>query len=598
MTGLADVQLHRVDSVDDAAAFMRWLGERRPILAVDTETTGLKPWRDHIRLVQFGDATQGWTIRWDWWQGVAQEALSRYAEPMVFHNAKFDVAMLRNWGNVNLALDKVHDTALMARILDNTGPRALKDVASRLVDPKAAVAQAMLDKAMTDGKWDWATIPYEVPVYSVYAAMDTVLTAQLYEILAPQVQAECPNSYDLERAFQWVIMRLQQRGSMLDHDYTEQRHAELTTYMRNIEAWCEQTYGVYPGSDVKVINRLQQDNVEFTKYTDSGSRYSLDKDVLEGLQWHPLAQAVAQRRKVQKVTNTYLWNFLQMEEDGILRPDMDTMGALTGRMSMELMQTLPRRSEEDLLANIVRNCIRAREGHVLMMCDFDQIEMRMLAHLAQDPALASAFTEGDFFANMARQIFNDMSIVKGDVRRQRTKNAAYSKAYGAGVPRFSATAGIPVEEGEAFMQRLDLTFPGIRRFQNQVGTVAQQRLALEGKAYVRSPLTGRKYYPKHDDKIYALVNYLIQGGAAEVLKMKVVELDLAGVADYLTLLVHDEVIGDVPVDVAQDVAHVMQQTMNDANLFSVPLTAAVELGYRWGEKGAVKLHDLQPQEAM
>lgn len=607
---LDDVQLHRVDTLDDANAFMRWLGERRPgPLAVDTETTGLKPWRDRVRLVQFGDPMQGWTIRWSDWAGLAKQVFARYEGRYVFHNASYDVAMLKHSCGIDVPTHRVDDTMIMAHVLDSSRRVGLKTLSAIHVDGKSGVAQAMLDHAMTKHGWGWDTIPYEVPIYSVYAAMDTVLTARMHDILEPTIRADCPRAYDLELAFAFAVMRMENRGVALDMSFTERQLETFDAYVKQATDWCVKNYGVKPGSNDAVIDRLREDGIVIEKYTcgcvgdeqcddiNHKTKLALDKDVLGGIIkmfGHPLAQVVLQRRRAQKLATTYLKNFIKNADgDGIIRPDMYSLGARTGRMSITdpPLQTLPRRSSDNELAIVVRNCIVSREDNVLMMSDFDQIEMRMLADLARDPGLAAAFGEGDFFTNMCRQIFHDDTIVKKDPRRQTTKNAMYAKAYGSGIPKFSLTAGIPVTEGRDFMMQLDSMFPGIRRLQDQVRDVARQRLYEEGRAYVRSPLTGRRHFCDAN-KIYALVNYLIQGGAAEVLKMKTLELEAAGVGDYTTLLVHDEVIADTPKAVAHEVARTMDEVMNDDKLFSVALTATTELGYRWGEKGNVTLEEL------
>lgn len=588
---LNDVKLHYVESVHDVTEFMTWLSKRRTILAVDTETTGLKPWRDHVRLVQFGDHDDGWTFRWDRWGGVVQEVFATYTGDYVFHNGKFDLAMLKQWCDITVAPSRCHDTAIMARLLDPNGARGLKPVATMLVDRNAGVGQAMLDKAMHDGGWDWATIPYDVPAYTMYAAMDCVLTVRLFEILYPQILATCPDAYDLEREFASIAQKIEARGSQVDKVYTQEAFESLTQYMSIAEQWCMDIYNVKPGSNQAVIAILQNEGVSFIKSTKSGA-LSLDADVLEGIE-HPLAKIVLQRRQTQKVANTYLRNFLEMSDDQyIIRPGMDAQGTVTGRMSMELFQTLPRQSEDNPLANIVRNCIVPREDNILMLCDWDQIEMRILAHLSNDPGLANAFTQGDFFLNITREIFADDSIIRKDPRRQTTKNAMYAKVYGAGIAKFSATAGIDEATGAAFMNQLNERFPGMDVLKHQVENAANERLRTEGRPYVLSPLTRQPYYPKKEDKIYALVNYLIQGSAASILKKKVVELDNAGVGDYITLLVHDEVIADVPRDVAVDIGNTITSIMNDDKMLNVPVTASLSLGTRWGTKGDTQLSDL------
>jgi len=103
--------------------------------------------------------------------------------------------------------------------------------------------------------------------------------------------------------------------------------------------------------------------------------------------------------------------------------------------------------------------------------------------------------------------------------------------------------------------------------------------------YVRSPLTRRRH-PSDDGKEYALVNYLIQGLAAEMFKMKLLELDAAGLGEWMCLPVHDEVILDVPAEHIRDAAHALQQVMNDEKLLSVPITASVSVGESWGQKRA------------
>ena len=587
------VKLHYIESVSDVNDFMSWLNKRRPVLGVDTETTGLKPWRDHVRLVQFGDNDEGWTFRWDRWGGVVKEVFAGYESDYVFHNGKFDLAMLAQWCDTVLPPSRCHDTAIMARLLDPTGLRGLKPLAMQFIDRNAGVGQAMLEKAMHDGNWTWETIPYDVPAYTMYAAMDCVLTTRLYDILYPKVLTTCPIAYDLEREFSSIAQKIESRGSQVDKAYTEQAFVTLRQYMDDAEKWCVDNYNVKPGSSQAVIAILAAEGISFVKKTKKGGALALDADVLESID-HPLAQTVLARRQTQKVANTYLRNFLEMpDENMIIRPGMDAQGTVTGRMSMELFQTLPRRSEENPLANIVRNCIIPREGNVLMLCDWDQIEMRILASLSNDKGLMHAFTEGDFFLNIVREIFNDPTIERKDHRRQTTKNAMYGKVYGAGIARFSQTAGLDEKTGAAFMAQLNSRYPGMEELKHQVESVATERMHLEGRPYVLSPFTRQPYYPKKEDKIYALVNYLIQGSAATILKKKVVELDNAGLGDFITLLVHDEVIADVPREDVHWAADTLHSIMNDDKILNVPVTASLSLGSRWGAKGDIVLEDIE-----
>jgi DNA polymerase-1 len=205
--------------------------------------------------------------------------------------------------------------------------------------------------------------------------------------------------------------------------------------------------------------------------------------------------------------------------------------------------------------------------------------------MSQDQGLRDAFlSPNDFFIELARSVFNDPSISsKKDPRRQVVKNVGYGKIYGAGIAKLALTARISEEQAAAAMHAFDASFPGVRSFQNRVQRTALERKAAEGTGYVRSPLTQRRH-PSDDGKEYALVNYLVQGLAAEMFKMKLVELSNAGLDQFMILPVHDEVIMDVPKDNLPSVIEILKEVMNDESLLSVPITAGIATGERWGAK--------------
>jgi DNA polymerase I-like protein with 3'-5' exonuclease and polymerase domains len=129
--------------------------------------------------------------------------------------------------------------------------------------------------------------------------------------------------------------------------------------------------------------------------------------------------------------------------------------------------------------------------------------------------------------------------------------------------------------------QLDGKYPGIRKTQREIETQANRRRAQEGEAYVRSPLTGRKHVADAGRE-YALMNYLIQGTAGEILKMKMIELDHSGLGRYLVLPVHDEFDLDVPTHMLPDVMATLGDIMNDEHMLSVPVTATTSIGQSWG----------------
>lgn len=600
---LHEARAHLVKTTDDAAELLRWLSTKS-IIAIDTETTGLNHLTDRCRLVQVGDAMDGWAIPFERWAGVVDDIAARFDGEYIMHNAPYDHSMLTN-GGIVLPTGKIHDTRLQAHVLSSTGPLALKTLAQLHVDARAAAAQQELDDALgRHGGWTWETVPVTFQPYWMYGALDPILTYRLWEYQTPRVQAEAPLSYQLEMAVTWVCERMARKGAKIDREYTAIFAEELTLYVQQVEQWCKQNYHLSPGSTEPVIAALERDGVTFTKRTKKGGAISLDKEVLGKLD-HPLAGAVLGRRQAQKLVSTYLRHYLDESiRDGRVHPSINTVGGTaknpfesggtgrgvrTGRMSMDSpnLQNVPIRTKE---SKRIRNCFIADEGNSWLKVDFDQIEFRLFAHLAEDPELTKTFFEpGDVFLTNTRQIFNDETIDKNDIRRQWIKNGFYAKIYGAGLDQFALTAGIRNAAGEldlpnaaAFLLRLDQMYPGIRRLQRQTEELARQRRRSEGDSYARSPLTNRKHVAD-EGREYALINYLVQGTAGEILKMKMLEADQAGLGEFMTLPVHDEIDLDVPRDQVDDVVATLRDVMNDSTLLSVPITSTVSLGQRWGD---------------
>lgn len=588
---LDDVQLHLVDSVDEAFALMRWLGQSRyrNTLGVDSETTGLNTRTDNLRLVQVGDAGAGWAIPWERWGGVFEEVVRKWDGDWVLHNAPFDDAFFRREG-IELPRHKIHDTMPMCHVLEPTHSAALKNATARFVDARAGSMQQALDEAIgSRGGWTWATVPVTMTEYWTYGALDPVLACRLFENRVEALEADGSyKAYELENAVQWVLQRMSQRGAHVDRAFARERATAFSAYCENVAQWVKNQYNVSPGSDVEIIKVLQEEGYEFSKRTKSGTRYALDSEVLEGLD-HPLAEAVLNRRRLVKIVSTYLMHVVnEADADDLIHPQIRSLGARTGRMSMAEpnLQNLPRASENNPRATTVRNCYTTRYGRdgTLVLCDFDQIEMRGLAHMSQDSGLREAFlSPGDFFVNLARRVYRDETIDKKHPLRQRVKNVGYAKIYGAGIRKMAITAGISEEEMAPSVHAFDAEFPGVRVFQNRVQRTALDRRNAEGVGYVRSPLTHRRH-PSDDGKEYALVNYLVQGLAAEIFKMKILELDAAGLGEYMILPVHDEIIMDVPNEDLPRVIDTLKTVMNDEQLLTVPVTAGIAVGERWGEK--------------
>lgn len=578
---LGHVRVDLVDTIDKAFELKRWLGERREILGVDTESGGLHHEQHRLRLVQFGDLNRGWSVPWERWGGVAQEILNTYEGRWVMHNAPHDVKFLAHHAEWDPPWHRIDDTMTQAHLKDPTRPKGLKNLANVHVDQRAAAMQSILADTMKREGWTWDTVPVGHPHYWAYGALDPVLTAHVHHKLRPEVTAiGADAAYDLELACLRVCTNMMMRGARVDVAYCQRKAAELRDWAQQCRAWLGSYYGINNAtSNQQVLSCLQELGFEFTKLTASGKGYALDKEVLESID-HEVAEQVLKVRRAEKIAGTYLESFVEKTVDGYLHCLINTMGARTGRMSISdpNLQNLHRDDPT------VRRGIIPREGNVIVSCDADQIEMRLAAHFSEDQGLIDAFlSPDDFFCVVASRLFEE-DIRKGDRRRQITKNTGYGRLYGAGATTIARTAKITLPVAEAFIQRFDHQFPGLSALMQRLVDEGRRNYYDEGIAYITTPL-GRRL-PVAGQREYALLNYMIQGHAAEVLKKGLVDLDAAGLGPYMLFPVHDEIVADVPKNDAVEVSRLIESTLNDLSTYRVPITWSAEtFQERWSVKG-------------
>ncbi len=588
---LIDVRLHLVESVSDAVAFKTWLGERREgPLAVDTETSGLSPYRDRLRLIQFGDLNQGWAIPWDQWGGVALEAFREYDGDWVAHNGIFDWQFITEHTGHEIPWERLHDTLTMARLDDPTRSNGLKPLATKLLDRYAATGQRELDEGMRTNKWDWGTVPIDYPPYWIYGALDPVETAHLHKHFAPRIAATCPEAYSLERAANRICTLMMRSGLQLDVPYVEKSILEFDIKSAEIREWLKTAHKITSpkssGQIAKAMEKLGQENLF---WTDRGAP-QFDKDALafyakagENTAVRQLAAYLRAVRHIEDIRDRYSMKFLELRDVfDVVHCNVNVMGARTGRMSVSdpALQQLPRDDK------VIRGSFIPRPGHVFISCDLDQVEARLLAHLSEDEGLIQAFREADtvgpdFFTVVARSLYGDDTITKEDVRRQMTKNSTYAKAYGGGREKLRMTAGVDtLEEIDAFEAMFNSRFPGMKRLMGRLESGAKAAFRSGARGGVR--LEDGRFLPCDQGKEYATLNYDIQGTAAIYMKRTLVNMDAAGLTDMLRLVVHDEAILEVPTGQAEDVLHTVQECMTDRENFRVPLTAGGKiLTERW-----------------
>ena len=602
--GLGDVQLHLVDSVEKAGEFLTWLGQRRPhdAIAIDTETgeypghdrkDALSPWHGRLRLVQVGDGQQAWAMSWEEWAGAFYQAMDKFDGQIVCHNIGFEARWFDIQSRWKLPWHRAHDTMIMAHIIDPLGVGALKRLAALYVDGRAVALQDTLDTELATNGWTWGTVPTNFQPYWAYGALDCILTMRLWEKFYEKCGPEGPynKAYELEMATRRIVTRMEINGARIDLDYSKKKFDELTEYAGSVKTWAKEKYnGVSIGSNLQLVRLLESLGAEINEFTPSGQK-SASKDQLKLLtiegndEVKALAEIVLKQRKADKLANTYFANFLNDNVNGFVHPSVKTLGARTSRMSIQnpALQTLPKGDD------VVRRAfIPKDEDHVIVTSDLDQVEFRMVASLTGDPNLIGMFHQADLtgsdpFTEIGKEVYSDPNFQRSDKRRGLIKGMIYGRLYGAGVAKQALTAGVPENIMKTVVNQFDARFPGMTGFQQKIEDVGMRRLKAEGQGYVYT-WTGRRL-PCDEDRVYTLLNYLAQGGAAEIFKANLVKLDQADLTELLIVPVHDEIVLNAPRKDVDEIKRIVKECMTTTEGWAVPLTAGIDGPMEnWGEK--------------
>lgn len=427
---------------------------------------------------------------------------------------------------------------------------------------------------------------------NTYAALDTILTMRIWE----KFYEKCGpgkvyhKAYELEMAARKIVTRMEINGARVDLEYAENKYSELIRYTESVREWGARTYaGTSLGSNIQLVRLFESLGGEVTILTDKGAK-SCDKDQLTLFKINgseeikTLASTVLDLRKADKLANTYFLNIMNKSVDGILHPNIKTLGARTSRMTMTdpALQTLPK---ED---GLVRGAfIPKDDNHVLITSDLDQVEFRMFASLSKDKYLIDLFNHADRvgsdpFTEIGREVYQDPSITRSDSRRGLIKGMIYGRLYGAGIAKQALTAGVPEDQMRVVSDAFDKKYPGMIAFQREVENIGMRRERETGQGYVNT-WSGRRL-PCDSGRIYTLTNYLIQGSAAEIFKNNLIKLDQADLTEYLVLPVHDEIVLNAPRDNVEEIKNIVKECMTTREGWAVPLTAGVSGPLEsWGE---------------
>ncbi len=323
------------------------------------------------------------------------------------------------------------------------------------------------------------------------------------------------------------------------------------------------------------------------KKTKSG--YSTNAEVLEKLRYeHPVAEQVLEYRGVAKLKSTYCDGLLKaIAPDGRIHSSFNQVETRTGRISSAEpnLQNIPVRTE---LGREMRRFFVAKEGHVLVDADYSQIELRVLAHVANDTEMIEAFRQGkDIHRATAAQIFHMPEEMVTPAMRSRAKAVNFGIVYGIGAFSLAKDLDVTRREAEAYINAYLDHYSGVRQYMEQVVEQAKEL------GYVETMFGRRRYLPELSASNFNLRsfgqrvarNMPIQGAAADIIKIAMVQvvsrLEEEQLQARLILQVHDELIVEAPQGEAAQVAMLLTDEMESAVSLAVPMVADSSMGKTW-----------------
>lgn len=321
----------------------------------------------------------------------------------------------------------------------------------------------------------------------------------------------------------------------------------------------------------------------------AGKKRSTAADVLEKLvHVHPIIPLLLEHRKYQKIYSTYAIGLAKhVLADGKIHTIFNQIQTQTGRLSSSEpnLQNISVRNEE---GKEIRKAFVASEGHVLLSADYSQIELRMLAHMANEKVMIDAFNHGiDIHTKTAMQIFDvEQDEVDANMRRS-AKTVNFGIVYGQSDFGLSEQLGISRKEAHAFIEKYFASYPNIKSFMD--ATIA----FCEEHGYVKTLFNRRRYIKEIHDKNYmmrefgkrAAMNAPIQGSAADLIKLAMIQIyrrmEKEQVKSRMILQIHDELIFDVCEDEIEQMKAIVEEGMQQAMQLQVPLLAEANIGKTW-----------------
>jgi DNA polymerase I len=522
--------------------------------------------------------------------------------PKVLQNAKFDRLVFKNQG-MNLQ-GVVFDTMLASYVLNPDSSHNLTDLSSRYLGIVPQSYTELVAKGQTIAN-------ISIPLVAEYCGMDVWGTYRLHSLLTAELAA-APKLLallqDIELPLEPILAKMEDRGINIDAEYLQTLSVILAKDLDRIEAETYELAGEKfnlgsPKQLAQILFEKLELDTKGIRQTKSG--YSTDVNTLEKLQGkHEVVDLILQHRTFSKLKSTYVDALpaLIHPKTGRVHTDFNQAVTVTGRLSSSNpnLQNIPIRTE---FSRQIRRAFIPAPGWILAAVDYSQIELRILAHLSQEPVLITAYNQNEDIHTVTAKLLFESDTITSQQRRM-GKIINFGVVYGMGAAKFARETGIKTSEAKTFIEKFYDRYPGIFDYLERV---KREAIAL---GYVETVCGRRRYFKFESGKLRSLkgsdptrinlddlgnlgqldaghlraaANAPIQGSSADIIKLAMIEIDrlLEPYQAKMLLQVHDELVLEIPQDEWEELQPKIKSTMEGAIALSVPMVAEIGSGANW-----------------
>ena len=578
--------------------------EQSERFAFDTETTSLDAMRADLVGLSFAvTAGEAWYVPvGHHYLGMPEQLpLDRVLEAVrpllasprqlkIGQNLKYDILVLARAG-VEVG-GPIYDT-MLASYLANPATRShgMDNLAAELLNYHTI----SYSEVAGSGKKQIGFEEVEVEKATTYAAEDADITLRLYEKLVPMVTEQHQDGLlnDVEMPLLQILAGMERAGIRINPEFLGGLSADMEKKLAVLEAEIHQLAGgPFNIGSPKQLGEVLFENLGLPKGKKTKTGWSTDVEVLNKLaEDHEIAAKILDYRSLMKLKGTYTDALPKLihPETGRIHTSFNQAVTATGRLSSSdpNLQNIPIRTEE---GRRIREGFIPSDGCVLLSADYSQVELRILAHMADEPALKEAFARGeDIHRSTASEVLGLFPEMVTDEQRRAAKAINFGVVYGISAFGLAKQLGINRREAQQFIDTYFERYPGIRTFMDTCIAEAREKM------YVTTLLGRRCAIPEINSKNGAVrgyaernaINYPVQGSAADIIKLAMVKIAARladqGLKSRMLLQVHDELVFDVPQAELEEVSALVKSEMQGAVDLTVPLLVEVGSGRNWRE---------------